>query len=60
MVNIIKNAYEDAVLEMKKVLPEKIQRDFKANKQKLVAVVLLLLSVELLIISGLYDVIFGS
>jgi len=55
---IIKNAYDDALLEMKKVIPKKIQDAFIKNKKKFLLILLIPIFIEVLIISGVYEIIF--
>jgi len=59
MKSIIQNAYEDAQLEMKKVIPEKMQMSFRENKKKFFFVILIAVTIELFMLSGTYEMIFG-
>jgi len=58
MKSIVKSAYDDALLEMKKVIPEKVQDSFLKNRKKFLLILLIPIVIEVLIVSGVYEIIF--
>jgi len=58
MKSIVKSAYEDAQIEMKKIIPQKMQLSFEENKKKFLLLLLIPVLIELLILSGAYEMIF--
>jgi len=59
MKSIVKNAYEDAQVEMKKIIPKSMHISFGRNKKKFLLLLLIPILIELLVLSGAYEMIFG-
>ena len=59
MKSVVKSAYDDALSEMRKVIPENVQQSFVKNKKKFLILLLIPVIVEVLIVSGAYELMFG-
>ena len=59
MKSVVKSAYDEALTEMKKVIPENVQQSLVKNKKKFFVLLLIPVIVEVLIVSGAYELMFG-
>jgi hypothetical protein len=56
MKTIIKDAYHETIVEIKKIIPTKFQIAYANNKKKVYLILFVLLFLELLVAVGIYNV----
>lgn len=60
MSNVFKESWNESVTELEKMLPPDFKEKLKRNKIKVIATIVALLSIELLVLFGVFDVFFSN